>query len=572
MSNLPADKIRLTDFMDLPTLQEIQDNFASIANVKVTIADAEGGLLTQPTPTKEFLKRQQAIEAAEENVPGPMREGREFVAPIIVSNQRLGMIRMHGIGTFTAPDEQRLNQLAEKYALDQRQFKLALGTFLRQKNTKSASIQFLFLLANAIARLCFQEFQLRQRINELTAVYNVSMLMADARDVNKVLQRTVELVAQIMTVKASSIRLIDVAKDELIIKAVYNLSEKYLSKGAIRLSAAVIDQEALSDAGFCYVKNMASDPRTLFPQEAVEEGIVSMLVVGMRYKGKPIGVLRVYTAEEQHFTQLRVDLLKAVAAQAAAAIENARLLAESLESERLEQQVKLAADVQHRMVPQKPPEAKGLDLASIYVPCYELGGDFLDFISLPDDNMGLVVADVAGKGVPASLIMASVRAALRAQVDNNYYLYEVIRRVNSMVCRDSEPSEFVTLLYGVLDVRNQRFTYCNAGHPPAMLLRDGKVSELPGGNMLLGVNPDEDFSQSFIELHKGDVLLLYTDGLAEAMDFDNRLFGKQRIMDALAPGGASAHHIAENIRWAMQRFVGLRKQSDDVTMIVAKVL
>ena len=558
--------------MDLPTLQEIQDSFSSIASVRVTITDAEGKLLTQPAPTKDFLRRQQAIEAAEDSVPGPMREGREFVAPIIVHNQRLGTIRMHGSGAVGAADEQRIAAVAERFGLDTKVLKQAFGQLLRNKNTKSAAIQFLFLLANAVARLCYQEFQLRQRINELTAVYNVTMLMADARDLGRVLNRTVEMVTEIMGVKAASIRLLDADRDELVIKAVHNLSSKYLSKGAIRLSGAVIDQEALGPAGYCYVHNMAEDPRVLFPNEAVEEGIASMLLVGMRYKGKAIGILRVYTAQEQHFSQLRIDLLKAVASQAAAAIENSRLLAESLASERLEEQVKVAADIQRRLVPQTAPKAPGLDLASVYVPCYELGGDFLDFIKLPDDNMGLVVADVAGKGVPASLIMASVRAALRAQVDNNYYLYEVIHRVNTMMCHDTDPSEFITLLYGVIDARNHRFTYCNAGHPPAMLLRNGKVTELPGGNMVLGVNPDEEFTQSFVELQSGDVLLLYTDGLTEAMDFENRLFGKERVMEAFANGGSSANEISQNVRWAMQRFVGLRDQSDDISMIVARLL
>src|SRR5438045_3153855 len=130
------------------------------------------------------------------------------------------------------------------------------------------------------------------------------------------------------------------------------------------------------------------------------------------------------------------------------------------------------------MVPHRPPELPGVELASVYLPCYELGGDFFDFIPLPDDNLGLAMADVSGKGVPASLIMASVRAFLRAQVDNVYYLYEVIRRINRMLCRDSKSGEFVTLFYGVLDAHNLRLTYCNAGHPPPMVLRAGTVMEL----------------------------------------------------------------------------------------------
>ncbi len=566
------DNLRLTDFMDLATLQEIQDGFAAVANVKATITDAAGNVLTQPNPTAEFLKRQRAIEQAEAKTEGPQREGREYVAPIIVNNQRLGTIRMsaspNGISSI---DEAKISALAEKYGLDAKQIKALATTLLRSRETRPAAIQFLFLMANAITRLCFQEFQLRQRINELTTVYNVTMMLADARDLPRVLQRTTELVAEVMNVKAVSIRLIDRDHDELVIRAVHNLSREYLAKGPVLLSKAQIDKIALSPRGYEYVKNMTTDPRVQYPQEAKREGIVSMLSVGMRYKGKAIGALRLYTAEEEAFSQAKIDLLKAIAAQAASAIENSRLLAESIEAEALEKQVRMAADVQQRMIPQTPPELPGVELSSVYVPSFDLGGDFFDYISLPDGNLGLVIADVSGKGVPASLIMASVRAALRAQVDNVYYLYEVLSRLNKMLCRDTKVSEFVTLFYGVLDTRNKRFTYCNAGHPPAMLLRDGKITELTTDNMVLGIDPNEIFRQQFIDLKPNDLLLLYTDGLPDAMNFKDETFGRQRILDAFAKGGTNAETVAQGILWDMRRFVGMTRRTDDVTMIVARI-
>jgi len=374
-----------------------------------------------------------------------------------------------------------------------------------------------------------------------------------------------------METKASSLRLVDEGHDELVIKAVYNLSKEYLAKGPIRLSRADIDKTALGPGGHEYVANMATDPRVQYPQESIREGIVSMLSVGMRYQGKAVGVLRVYTDSEQTFSPLQVDLLKAVAAQAAAAIENARLLADSIQAEALEKQVNLAGEVQQRMIPQAAPNLPGLDVASAYVPMYSLGGDFYDFIPLPEDNLGLAIADVSGKGVPASLIMASVRAFLRAQVDNVYYLYEVVRRINLMLCRDSKPGEFVTLFYGVLDANNLRFTYCNAGHPPGMVLRDGKVIELGSDNMLLGIEPDEDYRQAVIQLQKNDVLMLYTDGLPDARNFKGEAFGRQKIVEAFQRGGETAEAVAQNVLWEMRKFVGLSKPTDDVTMIVVRV-
>lgn len=572
MAATNTDNLRLTDFLDVATLQEIQDGFAAVANVKAIITDHDGNLLTQAAPTLEFVRRQRAIAQAEEQRnAGLQREGREYVAPIMVANQRLGTLRMSVNSAGAALDDKKAGELAEKFGLDAKQIKQLSTSLTRDSKTRPAAIQFLFLLANAIARLCYQEYQLRQRINELTAVYNVTMMLADARDLRKVLRRTVEVVTEVMHTKAASIRLVDNENDELVIKAVHNLSPVYLAKGPIRLSSAQIDRTALSPRGYEYVHNMQEDPRVQYPEESRREGIVSMLSVGMRYKGKPIGVLRVYTEKEQTFSQLQIDLLKAIAAQAAAAIENARLLEESIESEALERQVKMAADVQQRMIPQKPPVVPGVDLASVYVPCFELGGDLYDYIPLPDDNVALVVADVSGKGVPASLIMASVRAFLRAEIDSVYYLYEIIRRVNLMLCRDTQPSEFVTLLYGVLDMRNRRFTYCNAGHPQGLILRDGNVIETEAKNMVLGVDPEEKFEQSIFDLKSGDTILLYTDGLADAMNFEKETFGRQRIIDAFARGGPTAEIVAQNILWDMRRFVGLTKRTDDVTMIVARI-
>ena len=232
----------------------------------------------------------------------------------------------------------------------------------------------------------------------------------------------------------------------------------------------------------------------------------------------------------------------------------------------------MAADVQRRMIPKTPPAVPGIELAAVYVPLFTLGGDLYDFIPLPYDNLGLVIADVSGKGVPASLIMASVRAALRAQVDNLYYLDEVLRRLNTMLWRDNVASDFVTLFYGVLDARNRRLTYCNAGHPPPLLLREDKIIELATDNMVLGVDPEEPYTQSILDLKSDDLLLLYTDGVYDAANFKQERFGRERIKQAFLKGGPSAEVVAQHVLWEMRRFAGLTDRTDDVTMIVAKVL
>src|SRR5439155_20815617 len=181
-------------------------------------------------------RRQQTLAAADEmlsgaaetiaesSAGGPQKEGREYIAPIIVGGKRLGTIRMASNGTIAGLDDAKMHALGERFAIDAKKMRSLVTQLTRSRNTRPAAIQFLFLLANAIARLCYQEYQLRQRINELTVVYNLTMLLSEARDLPAVLRRTVQLVSDVMGTKAASIRLIDREHDELVIKAVHNLS------------------------------------------------------------------------------------------------------------------------------------------------------------------------------------------------------------------------------------------------------------------------------------------------------------------------------------------------------------
>ena len=461
----------------------------------------------------------------------------------------------------------------KKLGVDPKAVRHIARTLAADPNSRAAAVQFVTMIANTVARLCYKEYELRQRINELTTLYDVTMMLSEPRDLQKLLDRTVRAVADVMQCKAASIRLYDPDRNELVIRATHNLSQQYLDKGAVWVGKSDLSNMH-TGRGYEYVEDVSTDPRAQYPEEAKAEQIVSMLSIGMRYRGRPIGVLRLYTQQKREFEQIEIDTLKAIAAQASAAIENARLAEERHAAEAIERQIKMAAEVQQRMLPRAAPRYAGVDLAFSYVPCFELAGDFFDFIDLPDQNIGLVVGDVSGKGIPASLIMASARAALRAQVDNVYYLYEVIRRLNIMMFRDTKPTEFVTLLYGVFDIRTRRFTYCNAGHPAALLMRGNAVTELPSHNMILGIDPDQEYRQEVVDLEPGDTILMYTDGLPDAMDFAMRPYGKERVIRAFesVAGYTSAQTIADSILWDVRRFVGLNSRSDDLTMIVMKVL
>jgi sigma-B regulation protein RsbU (phosphoserine phosphatase) len=227
------------------------------------------------------------------------------------------------------------------------------------------------------------------------------------------------------------------------------------------------------------------------------------------------------------------------------------------------------------MIPLKPPEIPGFQLGAIYVPTFELGGDFYDFLPLPPDNMGIAVCDVVGKGVRASLLMASTRASLRAHAANIYSMSEVVSRVNRDLCDDALVSDFATLFYGVLNYKTRRFTYCDAGHPPAILLRDGHASYLSTGGSVIGIDTTLEWKHDVVDLKSGDVLIAYTDGLSEALNFDNEAFGRERIERAALAGiaaGQPAEGVVRHVLWEMRRFAGLQTRFDDLTIIAIKAL
>ena len=561
---------RLTDYIDAATLQDIQDSLASVARVKATILDSQGVPLTHTTVSKRFQTRSAAI-AASHSAKGDTALDQPFSAPIVVRGQRLGSIVIEPAKA-TPVRTAAINELAAKLQLPPAQVRTVVDALNQEALVqRTAGVQFLYLLANAISRLCEQEIQLRRRIVELSTLFNISNMLTEARGLQQTLDRVTFSVAEALNVKACSLRLLDDQRDEMVIKSVYNLSEAYLHKGPIMLRQSGVDREAL-EGKVVYIPDIATDQRIIYRDDGRREGIVSVLCTALIYKDRPIGVLRVYSAERKEFSDFEVKLLQSISGQAAAAIENARLQQETVEKERLQRQVQIAAEVQRRMIPAGAPVVPGFDIAALYAPCFELGGDFYDFIEFGTSTLGIAVADVVGKGLPASLLMASVRAAIRAYANDIYDLDEIIARVNRAMVADTRSNEFITLWYGTLNYARRQLTYCAAGHDPALLVRDGKIQELSAGGMVLGVYPSERYVKEVMQLQPGDLIFIYTDGLSDAVSFSGEKFGKARVRETLLRHkDCTAEQICQNMIWETRRFVGLNRRTDDTTMVALRV-
>ncbi|KKK79549.1 hypothetical protein LCGC14_2832380, partial [marine sediment metagenome] len=306
------------------------------------------------------------------------------------------------------------------------------------------SIRLLGLMRDMLGRLCQQAGQLHDRVEELAAMYRLTEVFTGRTDLQEVHQLAADTMVEATGADACSIRVFDESRTELLRVAASGLSSQYITKGRLLLSDSRIDREVLATGGCVYIADQRTDPRVLYKADARQEGIVSALCAPMTYMGRIEGIVRVYTRRPHEFDWFETSLIQGVAAQSASAIVNARLYNEAMLAERMRRHLRMAGEVQRRMIPPQPPEVAGLDIAAVYVPCYELGGDFYDFLELPEGNLGVCVADVVGKGVRASLLMASARSSLRAHAAHLYELSAIVSAVSDDMWRQSRESDFLT--------------------------------------------------------------------------------------------------------------------------------
>jgi sigma-B regulation protein RsbU (phosphoserine phosphatase) len=278
------------------------------------------------------------------------------------------------------------------------------------------------------------------------------------------------------------------------------------------------------------------------------------------------------SASKRPLVGRRLNILTGIAQQAAIAVVNDQLYREAAERNRLEQELDVARQIQASFIPHGSPDIPGCSVASFWQAARQVSGDFYDFLELSPDRWGIVIADVADKGVPAALFMALSRTILRTVAFNRRDPGSSLERANSIIWNDTTSDLFVTAFYANWEPAKQRLSYGNAGHnPPLLLRRDGKKQLLRGDGMAMGVLEQVHIQQCEVFLQPGDTVIFYTDGVTEAMNEDQDEFGLERLrLAALSAQRRDAHGIVQAIKQAIRDFTGETAQSDDVTLIVMK--
>jgi sigma-B regulation protein RsbU (phosphoserine phosphatase) len=411
----------------------------------------------------------------------------------------------------------------------------------------------------------------RDNDEELTSLIELTRLLTSTVDLSRILQISCEAAAAALEAESTLLFLLDGDGVHLEPRAQHGLADELLGVHPIKLAESPADLEALAGDPVL-IEDVATDDRCrAWPAEVRRPGNKA-LCVGLIGRRQKLGTLHVFAGVNADFTIHLTRLLMAIAGQIAACIEQASLERESRQSKRLRSELAAGREIQAALLPRAVPQRKGFDLAVHFEPAREVGGDLYDFIELGDDDLGLAIGDATGKSITGALMMATVRGGLHAYVEDHYHIADIVRRLNVDVHNATYGEFFMTLFYGVLNLKTGVLTYTNAGHNPPLWIHNGQCAELRGGGTFLGADPECEYHVSTVALTAGDVVVFYTDGLSESRNPEGLMLGVNPIRDVVLENSRlPADQIVERLLERSRQFTQRDSFRDDVTLLVLRV-
>lgn len=314
--------------------------------------------------------------------------------------------------------------------------------------------------------------------------------------------------------------------------------------------------------------DVSQDPRYFEARKRTRSEIVAPIVSN----NEVIGVFDLESDELNAYTEDDLQVLVMLATHVAIIIEKVELHEQVVEKKRLQAQLEVARQVQLELLPDSDPKLKGFDISGYNFPTEEVSGDYYDWVKIFEDQIGIVVADAAGKGIPAALLAAFLRASLRSAAHTGYAPHVAMARVNNLLWESIEEHQFVTAIYGMLDITNKTFVFSNAGHnPPLLINQSGETRTIQYGDLPLGMFRDVRYHQHFLRFTPGDVLVIYTDGITEATNETGEEFGRDRLAQkVLEKIDLPAKQLVEFIHQEVLDFAGHENLDDDWTLFLVK--
>ncbi|MCC6739546.1 MAG: SpoIIE family protein phosphatase [Planctomycetia bacterium] len=410
-----------------------------------------------------------------------------------------------------------------------------------------------------------------QKARDLETILDVTRKMSSVHDTDELLGIILSETVRVMNADRASLFLVDKRTNELVARIAQKAATMIrfpVGRGIAGHVAATKEivniPDAYNDARF----NPEFDRKTGYVTRTI------LCAPLLTKENDVIGVMQVINKKDGAFTRYDESFLLAFGSQCAIALENARLLKDYIEQQKTKQALSIARNVQQGLLPKESPDMPGWDVGWKSIPCDATGGDYFDFVPLPDGRMGLAIGDVSGHGMGPALLMASARSFLRALSRQTSNPSSVLPTLNDLVSRDMEAERFITLFYGALDPATGAMKYASAGHDAPLLLRAaaGTCEELDSTGVPLGILPGSDFPSADVPpMGKGDILVLSTDGVWEAMNPATESYGRDRlraILDATKAQGAQA--IVDAVYEDVLRFCDGAAQRDDFTLVIVK--
>ena len=410
--------------------------------------------------------------------------------------------------------------------------------------------------------------------DRLALLYRLSQTFNSSLDLDEVLNRVMDEVIAVTRAERGFVMLHD-ADGRPVFRVARGMDQSTIDDPQFQVSRSVVERVA-HEGQPILTDDAQQDDRFSTRQSVMILGLRAILCVPLRIKDEILGVVYVDNRLQAGiFTPADLDLLTSIASSAAIAIENARLYQVAVEKGQMERELQMAYEIQTGLLPHETPQVPGWEFAAYWHPAREVAGDYYDFIPLHSGQLGLVIADVSDKGMPAALFMALTRSTVRASVGHTSSPADGIAHANRLICADASGGMFVTLVYALLDPQAGEITYVNAGHNPPLLYRaeQDRLVALARTGMAIGVVADSAFEQRTVQLNHGDFILLYTDGVTDATDAQEQEFGEERLQRViLDQRHAPVANVVAALEQAIGDFAGSTAPFDDVTMMAIKRL
>jgi serine phosphatase RsbU (regulator of sigma subunit)/pSer/pThr/pTyr-binding forkhead associated (FHA) protein len=423
---------------------------------------------------------------------------------------------------------------------------------------------------SSTAEILESQFSTRNELLGLISKVGVALLSSSGLD--DTLNQVASLVFEAVPAERCVIMLRDVAEEGGMKITVARLRGKDEKIEEVRISRTVMD-EVMEKGKSVLTADAQHDPRYASQTMALL-GIRSVLAVPLSVSETEVfGIIYADSpTDKSTFTEEHLNILTTLASVASIRVENARLLEERIERERMERELELATEIQQRFQPSAPPVMDDYEFQGISFSCYEIGGDYYDFISQHDEKMLIALGDVSGKGTAAALLMSSLHAAIHAQVAAKTSLHQMVKSVNEYLVENTPTNRFITLFAAELDPQTGIVNYINAGHnPPLFGCADGTVEQLASGGFPLGIMPMAEYEVGQLEIKSGDALVIYSDGVSEAVNLKDEEFGMERLTQVVSKNlNASASGLRDKIESALSSFTQTAPANDDITLVIVK--